>query len=271
MIWDGDILVLDLIPVRKGNVGYMYDRVSGQLFGNQGTGEFVLGKDVGGDVEYTAKDYVQDGLVAMWDGVENAGWGVHDPSATVWKDLSGNGNDLTQTGTVNTTWENDACVFDKKRSMGMSSFPVAKDAVLSKNWTLEVVFSITSTDNINGSLFGLGYSGSRVLWVYANATTTIISALYQNTIGIPVGKNTLNQTNHIAITGDGRVYVNGEFYSQRISSTNEPDSTILNIGCLPLFKDYMIGKINAIRFGGENLTAEEIAYNYNIDKARFGL
>jgi hypothetical protein len=37
---------IDLIPVRKGNIGYMYDRVSGQLFGNQGTGEFVLGPDV---------------------------------------------------------------------------------------------------------------------------------------------------------------------------------------------------------------------------------
>jgi hypothetical protein len=45
-IWQDDTLVLDLIPVRKGNVGYMYDRVSGQLFGNQGTGEFVLGPDL---------------------------------------------------------------------------------------------------------------------------------------------------------------------------------------------------------------------------------
>ena len=35
---------------------------------------------------YTAKDYVQDGLIAMWDGIENAGWGVHDPNSTVWKD-----------------------------------------------------------------------------------------------------------------------------------------------------------------------------------------
>lgn len=41
----GDIL-LDLIPVRKGTVGYMYDRVSGELFGNAGTGDFVLGPDV---------------------------------------------------------------------------------------------------------------------------------------------------------------------------------------------------------------------------------
>lgn len=37
---------LDLIPVRVGTVGYMYDRVSGQLFGNAGTGSFVLGPDV---------------------------------------------------------------------------------------------------------------------------------------------------------------------------------------------------------------------------------
>jgi hypothetical protein len=42
----GDELLRDFIPVRKGNIGYMYDRVSGQLFGNQGTGEFVLGPDL---------------------------------------------------------------------------------------------------------------------------------------------------------------------------------------------------------------------------------
>jgi hypothetical protein len=37
---------LDLIPVRVGDVGYMYDRVSGQLFGNAGEGSFVLGSDI---------------------------------------------------------------------------------------------------------------------------------------------------------------------------------------------------------------------------------
>ena len=38
-------LVADFIPIRKGNIGYMYDRVSGQLFGNAGTGAFVIGPD----------------------------------------------------------------------------------------------------------------------------------------------------------------------------------------------------------------------------------
>ena len=39
-------LEMDMIPVRVGTVGYMYDRVSGQLFGNDGAGDFVLGPDI---------------------------------------------------------------------------------------------------------------------------------------------------------------------------------------------------------------------------------
>ena len=35
----------DSIPVRIGTTGYMYDKVSGQLFGNAGTGAFILGPD----------------------------------------------------------------------------------------------------------------------------------------------------------------------------------------------------------------------------------
>jgi len=44
-IWNGGNLVFDAIPVRVGQVGYMYDKVSGQLFGNSGSGSFTLGND----------------------------------------------------------------------------------------------------------------------------------------------------------------------------------------------------------------------------------
>lgn len=43
--YSSGIKVIELIPVRVGNVGYMYDKVSGKLFGNAGTGEFILGPD----------------------------------------------------------------------------------------------------------------------------------------------------------------------------------------------------------------------------------
>lgn len=38
-------LLAHFIPVRVGNEGAMYDRVSGQLFRNQGTGAFLYGND----------------------------------------------------------------------------------------------------------------------------------------------------------------------------------------------------------------------------------
>lgn len=42
----GSTLLYDLIAVRVGTVGYMYDKVSGNLFGNNGTGSFTVGADV---------------------------------------------------------------------------------------------------------------------------------------------------------------------------------------------------------------------------------
>ena len=50
----------------------------------------------------TSRSYVQDGLVAQYDGIDNAGYGIHSDSTNIWVDLTGNGND----GTVNSavTW-----------------------------------------------------------------------------------------------------------------------------------------------------------------------
>lgn len=45
-IYDGTELKRDFVPVRVGTVGYMWDKVSKQLFGNIGSGSFVLGPDV---------------------------------------------------------------------------------------------------------------------------------------------------------------------------------------------------------------------------------
>lgn len=44
-MFDLNTVILDLIPVRIGTTGYMYDKVSGQFFGNAGKGSFILGPD----------------------------------------------------------------------------------------------------------------------------------------------------------------------------------------------------------------------------------
>ena len=47
--WSNGVLVRDFQPVRVGSgssaVGYLFDRVSGELFGNAGTGAFTIGPD----------------------------------------------------------------------------------------------------------------------------------------------------------------------------------------------------------------------------------
>lgn len=72
-LYDNGTLVRDFIPVRKGTVGYLYDRVSKRLFGNAGTGDFVLGPDVV-PVEYIEShgtEWIDTGVVGDNDcGVE---------------------------------------------------------------------------------------------------------------------------------------------------------------------------------------------------------
>ncbi len=45
-IKNNELLMLDLIPVRVGQVGYMYDKISGKFFSNAGTGNFIIGNDI---------------------------------------------------------------------------------------------------------------------------------------------------------------------------------------------------------------------------------
>lgn len=44
--YNGSEKIAEFVPVRIGQVGYMYDKVSGELLGNAGTGSFILGPDI---------------------------------------------------------------------------------------------------------------------------------------------------------------------------------------------------------------------------------
>jgi len=44
-IYENDILLFDLIPVKKDGVGYLYNKVTKQLLSNSGSANFILGHD----------------------------------------------------------------------------------------------------------------------------------------------------------------------------------------------------------------------------------
>ena len=85
---------------------------------------------------YTSASYVQSGLIAQWDGIDNQGTGTHDPTATTWKDLKGS-LDMTLTAKGSWTADGNALYVDGgvAGAQGASTTPAYK--------TIEVVYRMT--------------------------------------------------------------------------------------------------------------------------------
>lgn len=276
-IFRNSTLVRDFIPVRVGTVGYMYDRVSKRLFGVSGTGAFVLGPDKSRPVmslhrygasrfgkigagarmlkqSYTARDYVQDGLIAMWDGIENAGWGTHDPNATVWKDLVGDidfPTDNLQIGGNYVKLIGESV--DSGKEPPVSNFIESVIAV-ETNGIIYIDNSTTrhrlwTTDNA----IGHNYYFDRPAISYANSGNLFsVSMPFGGTVDIN-GKNS---------------YINGKVASVETTSSPYGYNAHNTVG-VGFFG--FVGKVFSIRVYSRALTADEIAANYAIDEERFNL
>ena len=86
-IYNGSTLIRDMIPVRVGSVGYMYDRVSGRLFGNAGTGNFILGQDVNSGLQQIYQNKLIEGVdyeTADW--LKGDGVAYIDIIFNIWKE-----------------------------------------------------------------------------------------------------------------------------------------------------------------------------------------
>ncbi len=93
---------------------------------------------------WTIKEYISDGLTMYFDGKNNTG-NENDKSATVWKDLSGNGNDGILNGC---TWEDECIAFD-----GVDDWVNCGQKDYS-NLTIEVVTSCNELNNKNATIAG---------------------------------------------------------------------------------------------------------------------
>ena len=217
---------------------------------------------------YDSSSYVQRGLIAQWDGIDNAGTGTHDPNATVWKDLVGN-LDLTLTAKGRWNRLGNALHVSGMGAQGASAAPAYK--------TIEIVFKmkrdggrlmfasglpsrIVGFDPGSGSpktiyFNGKGNSGGNdkcFKWTLDTEALCTATATYtgDNVADVycdGVVRNEGNNANNWGV-GDAKVAVGG-----RTSGESYP----------------WIGEIYAIRLYDTVLTAEDIAANAAIDHARF--
>ena len=234
----------------------------------------------------TARDYVQDGLIAMWDGIENAGWGVHDQNATVWKNLVG-----TEDMVFNQSFEydiyNDSVLFRDDNRPGRrasSQMPIT----MTEDMTIEGMMLIPNVEPMwdTRMCIGLLHGQKTGVFPFARGVTFIpslkYSASYDDNSDRYFGNPKKGETVSSAIvfrradkSFDG--YYNGKYVGS-IGSQDDNwlgDDTILE----PVFiykqlSDTIIGsdiQIHYMRIHSRALTADEIAHNYAIDKARFNL
>ncbi len=207
----------------------------------------------------SAKSYVQDGLIAMWDGIENAEWGVHDAEATVWKDLVGS-NDATLTSTA---------YFDansiRRDTQGNGAMALSASALSGIN-AVEVCF-----DHAAASV--------EVLFCAGTSPSLLVSYIdYQGNSRFQYGNNRLMYANAI---GDAKCTLCG-FFDSNIALNG---SVLTTVGITDSWGSLYnvcaiggrngsysaVGHIYSVRAYSRALTAAEIAANYAVDKARFNL
>lgn len=219
---------------------------------------------------YTASDYIQDGLICMFDGIENTDYLSHDNYATAWKDLIGN---HSMVFAVLPSWVENALILDGDANHAPHfSATDIMNAVNNNLLTVEVcACTFGGTAYGNNALFGLGRVDYRSFWFWSNARVTARGT----------------QTNLPSIIEDGviawysvgttGVFKDGDFVSYITFGTQKADINDFYVGRIPGFYttvgEYtaILGKVFSIRVYNRVLSAEEIQFNFMIDRERFGL
>lgn len=256
-----------------------------------------------GDAEVTAADYIQDGLIACWDGIENMGYGEHDPTATKWIDLVGEYNlDLP---TRDHTWEADCIRCDSTKPMyaerSQAFFDATKDG-----YTVEAVMNVPILPNTTGgsscNVIGWGGGYSRIFGTYETTNyggRILLFSTWSNSyggVGItrPQGSTysldgdvdkLFEKKAYFALVGDVLNQQTTRYDNARIRSW--PDAAVLGIdntkykwvainGNGQNHDGYGAGigngvKFYCVRIYGRPLTELEIEYNHMVDRIRFGV
>ena len=205
----------------------------------------------------TARDYVHDGLIAMWDGIENAGWGVHDAEATTWKDLVGS-DDLTISASSPWYWTDSSYKVES---------PIAYQNIANASGNTDPTYAEVCLNNgtsASGEKFILHFRGQKCLAVGAY---TNIGGGYLKYSALSEGKHSVGvdwtapkvTDNGVDLSGSGSA---GTWYSVNVS---------LQIGYFGNNRYSFYGELFSIRLYSRALTVAENAANCAIDKERFNL
>ena len=241
--------------------------------------------------DYSYDDYSQAGLVWHYDGIYNAGVGVHDSSAATWKNLGDRANsDLHWNGATSTGhWTDDGYVFaGGPRFKGNAGF-------ILKNFTMQTLIdgnpadqTATTTDhaysfNGSGSYFNFrlvkssfdGSAANSFCWVAQNNMYMYFHAP-DNQYSFATGIQDFDNKRAMMFpdtTIPTEYHKDGPYGAQRLyhefASMNIVTDSGYGLGNVNAGNTGFNGTVKNFRYYDRVLTEEEIVRNRNVDAVRY--
>ena len=219
----------------------------------------------------TARDYVQDGLIAMWDGID------HGDNPLIWRDLSGNGFDATQRVATGWSWTDKSYV-GVESSNGFrvpQTFSSAlRDAV--EHHTVELVFKPNSWRR--QTIFGQynGNVGAGLSYEFYSRPQSFRAYYYaMPDYSVEVWSSAEMQRRTVAVVCDGSglsMYADGE----KLGRSYQPTANTIHEGLSMIIGGEnsranmsIGGELFCVRVYSRALTEEELKHHVKIDNERF--
>lgn len=223
----------------------------------------------------TARDYVQDGLIAMWDGID------HGNDQLIWRDLSGNGYDATQrVASAGWSWGNNAYIGTANNGHGFRT-PIAIANALREHidgHTIEIVYlpSSSSRQTIFGQYKVAEHKNGGLNIEYSPHQSGWFRVYYSSSpdFNTPAWKETQSRLTCAVVCDENnlRLYENGV----HTSTAAKP-----GVGTIGYSKPFIIGGENersnmsivgelfCVRVYSRALTEKELKHHVKIDNERF--
>ena len=211
----------------------------------------------------SARSYIQRGLVANWDGIENAGrYGEHRESITAWKDLVAG---ATWTLPADAVVGEDCVTYAGSAASWKTDYAAATISKV-RNGTLEAAFYVAEA--CSGQILFGGREYRVSMRAESSADKLTLSAGGGSSQNVPMAVCPilgLKNTACVTFLSDTpqTAYTNG--FETTFSGVNRIDTSSSTVTSGKDLK----GSIYAMRMYGVALTADEARYNAAVDAVRF--
>lgn len=280
---DNDKFVCELIPcLDSTGIPCFYDTVSTNTYYNIGGGKFSYKKKTIYNVTSSVGDYVQDGLIAMWDGIENFGYGLHDKESKIWKNLGSLGGYFNATRSlVNTKNNAQTSKYGDNRYIWFTRTGALQRDYMKSEYTYEIVFTPSKDfTRVSSSLLGyyadgVGVRGYEIVDNGANVIMGVDGNFNCNYMSKSIIDFEVPQTmTMVASLSAGRHTVYKNTFQNGWKSVNG-NHTLTNAAAMIIGADRnesgrtFAGDIHCVRIYNRPLTQDEIRQNFKVDKKRF--